>query len=159
MTRAPLSTVKSRLYRGLAALKPEIERLHNSRTPVEAPDELRIRSTVPAERLEQSLASALRSAASASRRRRTPESSTAPTASSASAPKSCRQKRSRDRSLMVPLIICSVLLILSGLAVWTGLYQYQAVEAAEAVDRRSPPRTTTTFSWSCSGLSLSLLRF
>ena len=27
MTRAPLSTVKSRLYRGLAALKPQIERL------------------------------------------------------------------------------------------------------------------------------------
>lgn len=27
MTRAPLSTVKSRLYRGLAALKPEMERL------------------------------------------------------------------------------------------------------------------------------------
>ena len=27
VTRAPLSTVKSRLYRGLAALKPEIERL------------------------------------------------------------------------------------------------------------------------------------
>lgn len=31
MTRAPLSTVKSRLYRGLAALKPEIERLRGSR--------------------------------------------------------------------------------------------------------------------------------
>lgn len=27
VTRAPLSTVKSRLYRGLAALKPEMERL------------------------------------------------------------------------------------------------------------------------------------
>jgi RNA polymerase sigma-70 factor, ECF subfamily len=37
VTRAPLSTVKSRLYRGLAALKPEIERLRNSRNPVEAP--------------------------------------------------------------------------------------------------------------------------
>jgi len=36
VTRAPLSTVKSRLYRGLAALKPEIERLRNSRNPVEA---------------------------------------------------------------------------------------------------------------------------
>src|SRR5271170_5307068 len=36
VTKAPLSTVKSRLSRGLAALKPEIERLHNSRTPVEA---------------------------------------------------------------------------------------------------------------------------
>ena len=32
VTRAPLSTVKSRLYRGLAALKPEIERLRGSRT-------------------------------------------------------------------------------------------------------------------------------
>jgi RNA polymerase sigma-70 factor (ECF subfamily) len=31
MTKAPLSTVKSRLYRGLAALKPEMERLR--RTP------------------------------------------------------------------------------------------------------------------------------
>jgi RNA polymerase sigma-70 factor (ECF subfamily) len=32
VTRAPLSTVKSRLYRGLAALKPEIERLREMRT-------------------------------------------------------------------------------------------------------------------------------
>lgn len=31
VTRAPLSTVKSRLYRGLAALKPEIERLRECR--------------------------------------------------------------------------------------------------------------------------------
>jgi RNA polymerase sigma-70 factor (ECF subfamily) len=36
VTRAPLSTVKSRLYRGLAALKPEIERLRGTRTLVEA---------------------------------------------------------------------------------------------------------------------------
>ena len=27
VTRAPLSTVKSRLYRGMAALKPQIEKL------------------------------------------------------------------------------------------------------------------------------------
>jgi len=33
---------------------------------------------------------------------------------------------------MVPLVVCSVLLMLIGLAVWTGLYQYPA-EAAEAV--------------------------
>jgi RNA polymerase sigma-70 factor (ECF subfamily) len=32
VTRAPLSTVKSRLYRGLAALKPEIERLRGGRS-------------------------------------------------------------------------------------------------------------------------------
>ena len=31
VTRAPLSTVKSRLYRGLAALKPEMERLRSGR--------------------------------------------------------------------------------------------------------------------------------
>src|SRR6202453_2588759 len=31
VTRAPLSTVKSRLYRGLAALKPELERLRLTR--------------------------------------------------------------------------------------------------------------------------------
>jgi len=31
VTRAPLSTVKSRLYRGLAALKPELERLRGLR--------------------------------------------------------------------------------------------------------------------------------
>jgi hypothetical protein len=43
-----------------------------------------------------------------------------------------QEKRSRDRSLMVPLVICSVLLILSAFAVWSGLYQYQAVEAAQA---------------------------
>jgi len=31
VTRAPLSTVKSRLYRGLAALKPEVEQLRHTR--------------------------------------------------------------------------------------------------------------------------------
>lgn len=31
VTRAPLSTVKSRLYRGLAALKPQMERIRGSR--------------------------------------------------------------------------------------------------------------------------------
>ena len=36
VTRAPLSTVKSRLYRGLAALKPEIEQLRACRM-AEAP--------------------------------------------------------------------------------------------------------------------------
>jgi RNA polymerase sigma-70 factor, ECF subfamily len=36
VTRAPLSTVKSRLYRGLAALKPEMEQLRASRPSVEA---------------------------------------------------------------------------------------------------------------------------
>ena len=36
VTRAPLSTVKSRLYRGLAALKPQMERLRTSRPFVEA---------------------------------------------------------------------------------------------------------------------------
>ncbi len=36
VTRAPLSTVKSRLYRGLAALKPHVEQLRASRPVVEA---------------------------------------------------------------------------------------------------------------------------
>lgn len=36
VTRAPLSTVKSRLYRGLAALKPEMEQLRTSRLHGEA---------------------------------------------------------------------------------------------------------------------------
>jgi len=44
-----------------------------------------------------------------------------------------QQRRSRARSLVLPLIICSVLLILTCLAVWTGFDQYQATEAAEAV--------------------------
>jgi RNA polymerase sigma-70 factor (ECF subfamily) len=35
VTKAPLSTVKSRLYRGLAALKPEMERLRSARTYTE----------------------------------------------------------------------------------------------------------------------------
>ena len=43
-----------------------------------------------------------------------------------------QEKRSRDRSLMAPLLLCSVLLILAALAVWTGLYEYQVAEAAEA---------------------------
>jgi len=36
VTRAPLSTVKSRLYRGLAALKPQMEQLRSSRSLAEA---------------------------------------------------------------------------------------------------------------------------
>jgi RNA polymerase sigma-70 factor, ECF subfamily len=36
VTRAPLSTVKSRLYRGLAALKPEIEKIRAMRPLTEA---------------------------------------------------------------------------------------------------------------------------
>ena len=36
VTQAPLSTVKSRLYRGLAALKPEMEQLRASRSLAEA---------------------------------------------------------------------------------------------------------------------------
>jgi hypothetical protein len=42
-------------------------------------------------------------------------------------------RRSYVRSLMVPLAICSVLLMLVCFAVWSGLYQYEATEAAEAV--------------------------
>jgi RNA polymerase sigma-70 factor (ECF subfamily) len=36
LTKAPLSTVKSRLYRGLAALKPEVEQIRTSRRLAEA---------------------------------------------------------------------------------------------------------------------------
>jgi RNA polymerase sigma-70 factor (ECF subfamily) len=36
VTRAPLSTVKSRLYRGLAALKPQMEQLRASHSLAEA---------------------------------------------------------------------------------------------------------------------------
>ena len=42
-------------------------------------------------------------------------------------------RRSKVRGLMAPLIVCSVWLILSAIAVWSGLYQYQASEAAEKV--------------------------
>jgi hypothetical protein len=42
-------------------------------------------------------------------------------------------RRSHVRGLMVPLILCSILLILTAVAVWSGLYQTQAAEAAEAV--------------------------
>ena len=39
-------------------------------------------------------------------------------------------RRSHVRSLMLPLVLCSALLALTGLAVWTGLYQ--AADAVEA---------------------------
>jgi hypothetical protein len=42
-------------------------------------------------------------------------------------------RRSRVRGLMAPLILCSVLLLLTAAAVWSGLYQYEAAEAAEVV--------------------------
>ena len=44
-----------------------------------------------------------------------------------------QEKRNRERSLMAPLILCSVLLTMVALAVWTGLYQYEAAGAAEAM--------------------------
>jgi len=44
-----------------------------------------------------------------------------------------QERRSRMRGLMVPLVLCSVLLLLAIAAVWSGLYQYQAAEAAEAM--------------------------
>jgi hypothetical protein len=42
-------------------------------------------------------------------------------------------RRSRMRGLIAPLVLCSVLLISTAVAVWSGLYQSQAAEAAEAV--------------------------
>jgi hypothetical protein len=43
-----------------------------------------------------------------------------------------KERRSRARSLTVPLIVCSVLLLLTALALWTGFYQSQAAEAVQA---------------------------
>jgi hypothetical protein len=40
-------------------------------------------------------------------------------------------RRSQVRSLMVPLVLCSALLILTVAAVWTGMYEYQG--AADAL--------------------------
>ena len=42
-------------------------------------------------------------------------------------------RRSHVRSLMVPLLLCAAMLLLTVFAVWSGLYQYQASEAAGAV--------------------------
>ena len=56
-------------------------------------------------------------------------------------------KRSRDRSLMAPLLICSVLLILSVAAVWTGMYQYQPSEAVEAVQPDANDQALVVLLW------------
>ena len=42
-------------------------------------------------------------------------------------------RRSYVRSLMVPLVLCAVILALAVAAVWSGLYQYEAAEAAQDV--------------------------
>lgn len=42
-------------------------------------------------------------------------------------------RRSYVRSLLVPLALCSVLLALAGVSIWTGLYQYQTAEAIQDV--------------------------
>ena len=55
-----------------------------------------------------------------------------------------RERRSQVRSLMVPLIICSALLILVIVAVWSGLYQNEAAEAAEAVQADVAALAATT---------------
>lgn len=44
-----------------------------------------------------------------------------------------RERRNYLRSLMLPLAICSALLVLTIFAVWSGLYQYQASDAVGAV--------------------------
>jgi len=46
--------------------------------------------------------------------------------------RSMQERRIRMRSLWLPMLVCSALLILTCLAVWTGLYQYQVAEAVEA---------------------------
>jgi hypothetical protein len=48
--------------------------------------------------------------------------------------KAMQERRSYMRSLLVPLALCATFLTLTCVAVWTGLYQYQATEAAEAVE-------------------------
>ena len=53
-----------------------------------------------------------------------------------------KARQNRVRSLMLPLIVCSVLLILSAIAVWSGLYQNQAAQAAEAVQDVAALTTT-----------------
>jgi heme/copper-type cytochrome/quinol oxidase subunit 2 len=42
-------------------------------------------------------------------------------------------RRSHVRSLLLPSMICSALLILCAAAVWSGLYQYQAAETTGGV--------------------------
>jgi RNA polymerase sigma-70 factor (ECF subfamily) len=44
VTRAPLSTVKSRLYRGLAALKPELLKLRGGAGRENEPAKVEVRS-------------------------------------------------------------------------------------------------------------------
>jgi hypothetical protein len=41
-----------------------------------------------------------------------------------------QKRRIYVRSLLIPLAICSVMLILTCFAVWSGLYQYPSTEAA-----------------------------
>jgi predicted nucleic acid-binding Zn ribbon protein len=41
------------------------------------------------------------------------------------------ERKSRVRSLMLPMVLCGVLLTLTILAVWTGLYQYQGAMEAD----------------------------
>ena len=44
-----------------------------------------------------------------------------------------KARRSYVRSLLLPLALCSVLLALAGIAIWTGLYQYETAEAIQDV--------------------------
>lgn len=53
-----------------------------------------------------------------------------------------KARRSRARSLMVPLITCSAFLILTVVAVWFGLYQSEAAEAAGVVQADVAARAT-----------------
>jgi heme/copper-type cytochrome/quinol oxidase subunit 2 len=52
-------------------------------------------------------------------------------------------RRSVTRGLLLPLMICSALLILCSAAVWSGLYQYQAAEADGVVQADVAALATT----------------
>ena len=49
-----------------------------------------------------------------------------------------QDKRRRDRSLMLPMALCSGLLLLTAFAVWSGLGLYQGGDVVQATTLSSP---------------------
>ncbi len=133
MTMAPLSTVKSRLYRGLAALKPEMETMRSTRRLVEARGMKQVR-----ERLSNDTASELKDQI----RSLGFEDRSASTGLSASARASMVNRTHRVvreraqtlnarrillRSLWFPMLVCSAMLVIVCWTAWTVFAEFESV--------------------------------
>jgi RNA polymerase sigma-70 factor (ECF subfamily) len=115
VTRAPLSTVKSRLYRGLAALKPELLKLRNGGIRNDQ-NKAEVREQEP------EISAAFRNAVTANGARSHVVNRAHRVVREQAL--TMREQKSKSRSLWVPLAISSILMVAICYAIWGMLDGY-----------------------------------